>query len=31
VAGFLQKASAEGSGVTFDELMKLADDGELLH
>ena len=28
VTGLLQKALAEGSGVTFDELMKPADDGE---
>jgi hypothetical protein len=31
VTGLLWKALAEGSGVTFDEFMKPADDGELPH
>jgi hypothetical protein len=31
VAGFLQIRRLEGSGVTFDEFMELAGDGELLH
>jgi hypothetical protein len=31
VAGIPQKCRLEGSGVTFDELVKPAADGELLH